>query len=101
MASARKLLEAAASTNPSARYAAAMASSASGARGAFTDVLDSLLIILGERMRAALHDGNEPRAAAVTRAAEKVGEAKIRASGNVNPQLITADLLKVLSAAVR
>jgi DNA polymerase-3 subunit delta' len=101
MASARKLLEAAASTHPSARYAAAMASNASGARGVFTDVLDSLLIILGERMRAALHDGNEPRAAAVTRAAEKVGEAKIRASGNVNPQLITADLLKALTAAVR
>ena len=78
-----------------------MASSASGARGAFTDVLDSLLIILGERMRAALHDGNERRASLVARASEKVGDAKIRASGNVNPQLITADLLKELSAAVK
>jgi DNA polymerase-3 subunit delta' len=101
MASARKLLEAAGSSNPSARYAAAMAAGASGARGAFTDILDSLLIILGERMRAALHDGNERRAAAVSQAAELVGEAKIKAAGNVNPQLITADLLKGLSAAVR
>jgi DNA polymerase-3 subunit delta' len=101
MMSARKLLEAAASDKASTRYAAAMAAGASGARGAFTDILDSLLIILGERMRAALHDGNEKRAAAVSRAAEQVGEAKIRASGNVNPQLITADLLKDLSAAMR
>lgn len=101
MISARKLLEAAASNNASARYAAAMGTGASGARGAFTDVLDSLLVVLGERMRAALHEGNESRARAASRAAESVGEAKIRASGNVNPQLITAELLKDLSAAVK
>jgi hypothetical protein len=78
-----------------------MAAGASGARGAFTDILDALLVILGERMRAALHDGNERRAAAMSRAAERVGEARILASGNVNPQLITADLLRDLSSAVR
>jgi DNA polymerase-3 subunit delta' len=101
MTSARRLLEAAASHHSSARYGAAMAAGASGARGAFTDILDALLVILGERMRAALHDGNERRAAAMSRAAERVGEARILASGNVNPQLITADLLRDLSSAVR
>ena len=101
MTAARKLLDAAVSNQASARHAAALAVGSSGARGAFTDVLDSLVIILGERMRAALHDGNERRALAVSRVAEKVGEAKILATSNVNPQLITANLLREISVAFR
>jgi DNA polymerase-3 subunit delta' len=101
MSTARRLLEAATSNNTSAQYAAALAAGFAGARGSFTDVLDSLVIILGERMRAALHDGNEKRALAVSRVAEKVGDARILATGNVNPQLLTASLLRDLSAALR
>ncbi len=100
MTAARKLLDAAASKQSSDRYAAALAVGASGARGGFSDVLDSLILILAERMRAALHDGNEARALAVSRAADKVGEAKILATGNVNPQLITASLMLDLQRAV-
>ena len=101
MTAARKLLEAAIADQSSARHAAALAVGSSGARGAFTDVLDSLVIILGERMRAALHDGNERRALAVSRVAEKVGEARILATSNVNPQLITSNLLREISTAFR
>jgi len=101
MTAARKLLDAAVSNHTSARHAAALAVGSSGARGAFTDVLDSLVIILGERMRAALHDGNEHRALAVSRVAEKVGEARILATSNVNPQLITSNLLREISVAFR
>ena len=101
MASARRLIDAATAPHASSRHAAAMGVGASGARGSFTDILDSLIIILGERMRAALHDGNNERAVAASRAADLVGQAKVRASGNVNPQLITAGLLSDLSSALR
>ena len=73
MASARKLLDAATSRQLSHRHAAAMSVGAAGARGGFTDILDALIIILGERMRAALHDGNAKRALAVSRASDLVG----------------------------
>ena len=101
MAAARRLIDAAVANQTSARHVAALAVGATGARGGFTDVLDSLIVILSERMRAALHDGNERRALAVSRVSEKVGEARILATGNVNPQLITANLLRELSTALR
>lgn len=101
MSSARRLIEAATSGQASARYAAALGVGASGARGGFTEILDSLVVILSERMRAAIHDGNEQRALAVSRMAEKVGEARTLATGNVNPQLLTARLLKALNTALK
>jgi DNA polymerase-3 subunit delta' len=101
MAAARRLIDAAVASQASARHAAALSVGSAGARGTFTDVLDSLIVILSERMRAALHDGNEKRAFAVSRASEKVGEARILATSNVNPQLITASLLRELSRALR
>jgi len=101
MASARKLIDAATAPNASTRHAAALAVGAAGARGAFTDILDSMIIILGERMRAALHEGNNERAVAASRAADAVGQAKIKAGGNVNPQLITSGLLRDLSTALK
>ena len=101
MAVARKILEAAASPQTSQRHVAAMSVGAVGARGSFTDILDALVVLLGERMRAALHDGNQRRALAVSRASDLVGTARIRASGNVNPQLLAASLLRDLSVALR
>jgi hypothetical protein len=78
-----------------------MSVGAAGARGGFTEILDALVIILAERMRAALHDGNTQRALAVSRAAGLVGTARLRASGNVNPQLIVSGLLREISGAMR
>jgi DNA polymerase III subunit delta' len=101
MTAARRLLDAAAAPKASTRYAAAMAVGASGARAGFSDMLDSLIIILGERMRAALHDGNQNTALAMSRAADSVGKARLLANGNVNPQLLAASLLRDLSSALR
>jgi len=64
---ARKLLDAALAPKESARHAAVLAVGASGARGAFSDTLDAMLMLVGERMRAALHDSDEARALAASR----------------------------------
>ena len=101
MSAARRILEAAASRQLSQRHLASMSVGGAGARGSFTDILDALIVLLGERMRAALHDGNEKRALAVSRASDSVGNARLRASGNVNPQLLVAGLMRDLSAAFR
>jgi len=100
MFSARKLLDAAISPRASALHAATLAVGATGARGAFSDTLDSMLLLLAERMRGALHDNDERRALAASRASDAVGRAQARASGNVNPTLITSRLLRELSAAL-
>lgn len=98
IAAARKLMDAALAKNESARYAAAMSVGGSGARGSFTDTLDAMLVLIGERMRAALHDADEARALGASRSADAVTRARERAGGNANPQLITARLLKELAA---
>ena len=71
----------------------------SGARGSFTDTLDAMLVLIGERMRASLHDADEARALERV-AADAVTLARERASGNVNPQLITARLLRELARSL-
>lgn len=101
MSAARRILEAAASRQLSQRHLASASVGSIGARGSFTDILDALIVLLAERMRAALHDGNEQRALAVSRASDSVGNARIRAGGNVNPQLLVAGLMRELSAALR
>lgn len=97
---ARKLLDAALAPNESARHAAVMAVGASGARGAFSDTLDAMLMLVGERMRAALHDSDEARALRASRAADALARALSQANGNVNPQLIAARLLRELSGSL-
>jgi DNA polymerase-3 subunit delta' len=97
---ARKLIDAALSPKESQRYAATLAIGSSGARGSFTDTLDAMLVLIGERMRSALHDSDDERALAASRAADAVGRARERASGNVNPQLITAQLLRELASSL-
>jgi DNA polymerase-3 subunit delta' len=97
---ARRLIDAATSPNQSARYAALMGVGSSGARGAFSDTLDAILVLIGERMRAALHESDEARALRATRAADAVARARTQADGNVNPQLIAARLLRELSASL-
>ncbi len=94
MVAARKLMDAATSGAPAPLHAAALGVGITGARGAFTETLDSLLLLLGERMRASLHDRNARGAAAASRAASLVERAREQARGNVNPQLITSRLLR-------
>jgi hypothetical protein len=79
---ARKLLDAALAPNESARHAAVLGVGAAGARGAFSDTLDAMLMLVGERMRAALHDADEARALRASRAADSVARALDQASGN-------------------
>ena len=69
----------------------------SGARGGFSDVLDALTLALHERMRAGATRRDEHDAAASSRAIALVEDAKLLADGNVNPQLITAKLLRDLT----
>ena len=97
---ARRLIDAAVSPNESARYAALMGVGSSGARGAFSDTLDAILILVGERMRAALHESDEARALRASRAADAVARARTQADGNVNPQLIAARLLRDLASSL-
>jgi DNA polymerase-3 subunit delta' len=70
----------------------------SGARGGFSDVLDALTLALHERMRAGATRHDERDAAAASRAIALVEDAKLLADGNVNPQLITARLLRDLAS---
>jgi DNA polymerase III subunit delta' len=116
---ARELLEAALSSNPVPRLAAAHAAPPAGARGPFLAVLDAL----GEWLRdlSALaadaseqvlnRDGADFLARCISsagvhplgaaRGLRRLDEARARAEGNVNPQLILADLLRGLQGDLR
>jgi hypothetical protein len=72
-------------------------------------VLDALTV----RLHAAARDGSLPRAPGdprprdarralgAARAVDAVERAKARAAGNVNPQLVTAELVRELAEALR
>ena len=86
------------------RLRAAFMQGASRARGAYADVLDALTL----RLRDLARDASAPRAPgdstprdaaralAAARGVDAVERAKQRASGNVSPQLATAELLREL-----
>lgn len=69
------------------------------ARGAFSDVLDALTVLVHDRARAAAARGDASGAQRAARAVPVIEDAKRAAEGNVNPQLVTARLLDALSAA--
>lgn len=97
---ARRLLEAAAAPDRSARMRVALQQGGTGARGKFSDTLDALTFLLHERVRSATRSGNERAASGAARAVEAVERAKELAYGNVNPQLLAASLLQQLSGLV-
>lgn len=99
--SARKIIDAATSTRRALHYSAALAQGSAGARGAFTDTLNALVDLLGERVRDALHKKDDSAAAAASKAVDAVLRAQTQASGNVNPQAITAKLIRDLSVTLR
>lgn len=79
-----------------ARMLAVLALGGSRARGFFSGVLDALTVLLRSRMEDASRQGERAQAVAAARAVALVEEAKARAAGNVNPQLLGASLLRGL-----
>ncbi|MBL8959641.1 MAG: hypothetical protein JNJ98_07310 [Gemmatimonadetes bacterium] len=93
-AEAARRLVAALSTNGVERTTrVALAQGSAGARGAFTDVLEAVAMELRAVMRAAVQRGDERTARGLGHCIERVEDAKILAQGNVNPTLITSELL--------
>lgn len=93
-AAARSLLDA--SGDRAARYRRALKQGAAGARGAFSDTLDALTVLVHARARDAAAHGDADAARAADDAMRAIERAKTYADSNVNPQLITASLLRSL-----
>lgn len=93
---ARSMLEAV-SGSRSDRIRAAFALSAAGARGGFSELLDALTVALHARVRDASGSGNSEAGERASRAIDLVEGAKLRASGNVNPQLIASAMIRAMS----
>ena len=98
---AERMFEAATSSDRGLRYRVALGQGAARARGSFTDALNALEVLLHERARDAASAGNDSLAAGTARALEVVERAKEKAAGNVNPQLLTAGLLRELAGLVK
>ena len=97
MSTAAALLQAAdGSLAPPDRVKAVMRLGASRSRGPFTDALDALTTMLRERARGALGRGDAAGALAAARAIDVVLEARVRANGNVSPQLLASHLVREL-----
>ena len=101
LARARGMLDAATAADRREQMRTALLQGSAKARGAFSTSLDALTSLLHERARAAVHRGNPRGARAAARALDLVEDAKERATGNVNPQLITSELLRRLEAVLR
>jgi DNA polymerase-3 subunit delta' len=76
------------------RFRLGLAFGSSKARGFFSDVLDALTEVLHGRARERATAGDDDGARRAALAVQAVEEAKLRASGNVSPQLIGSSLLR-------
>lgn len=92
-----KSLLAAADAGPEQRFRAAFASGSGKSRGAFSDVLDALTVLVHDRLRDATARGDELIARRTARLVPVIEEAKRAAEGNANPQLVTAQLLESIA----
>ncbi|HEY0528077.1 MAG TPA: hypothetical protein VGD02_04555 [Gemmatimonadaceae bacterium] len=99
--SARKIIDAATAPRASVRYSTALAQGSTAARGAFSDTLEALIGLLGERVRDAMHRDDDKSAAAASRAVDAVLRAQTVAANNVSPQVITARLIRDLGDTLR
>jgi len=79
------------------RIRAAFALSSAGARGGFSELLDALTVVLHGRVREASNAGNAHAGERASRAIDLIEGAKLRASGNVNPQLIASAMIRAMS----
>lgn len=94
---ARSLLEAAdGSVERADAIRAIISVGGSRARGAFTDALDSLVVLLRDRARQSAEAGRAAAAVGASQAIELVEDARLRAAGNINPQLLAAWLVRQL-----
>jgi DNA polymerase-3 subunit delta' len=84
-------------TGPAERFRLGLAFGGSRARGFFSDVLDALTAVLHDRARERATAGDEDGARRAALAVRAVEDAKLRASGNVSPQLIGSSLLREFS----
>ena len=98
---AQRLLDAATSPDRASQYRVAFGQGAAGARGNFTDSLNALEVLLHDRVREAAGSGNDSRATGAAKAVELVERTKEQAAGNVNPQLLTAGLLREMSELMK
>lgn len=95
-AAAKRLLAAAAS--PAARHSYAIGIKPNEARGKFTELLDAAADMVRDDLAARLKGGNSDGATALAASLKAIEKARKLAQGNVNPQLITSDLLRQLAA---
>ncbi len=99
---ARRLLEAAlAPRTPAGEALRAIAAGAQGikeARGAFSDTLDALTVLLHEHMRDSVEQGFDRHARRSAAAIAVLEEAKTRTRQNVTPLLLSWTLIDDLSA---
>lgn len=108
-AEADRLLQSVLRGGRQGRLRAAFLQGASGARGKYSDVLDTLTVRLRDLARSAsapetageTAPRDPARALAAARGMDAVERAKLRAAGNVSPQLATAELLRELAGVFR
>ena len=100
VARARRILDAASNHERQEQMRTSLMQGVNKARGAFTTALDALTTLLHERVRAAAERNDRGAAASAARAIDLVEAAKARATGNVNPQLITSELLRQLERLI-
>jgi DNA polymerase III subunit delta' len=108
-AAARAMLDAGGAPRAAARHRAALQFGATGARGGFADALDALSEMVAARARAAIEEQHGPIrgdsdlgeriARSAWAAMGAIDDARARAGGNVNPQLVAAGLLRALHVA--
>jgi DNA polymerase-3 subunit delta' len=96
IAVARSLLDAARGERDE-RMRTALTLGGSKARGLFSDVLDALTALLRDRAQEAVRRGDEREAVAAGSAIDAAEMAKLRAAGNVSPQLLGAALIRRLA----
>lgn len=102
MATADALLKAAGgSLAPPERVRAVMSVGAAKSRGLFSDSLEALTFLLRERVRAAVDRGDTRAAVGAAQAVDIVQDARIRAAGNVSPQLLAFHVVSALGQALR
>lgn len=93
---ARRMLDAAGNGDRREQARTSLLQGPSRSRGAFSTCLDALTVLLHERVRASAERGNAVGATNAARALDAVEWAKERATGNVNPQLVTSELMRRL-----
>jgi len=98
---ARRIVDAATAARPSGMHAIALSQGSFGARGSFSDTLEALVELLGERARDALHRNDTSAAASASKAVDAVLRAQTWTETNVSPQLITSKLIRELGTSLK